>query len=413
MGLQAGQYSMQCWNSTSNPDTMNRPRLIYQSLKLIRAMQKRFTNGEIAIPSTDIKESRKGIEICILYRPERALFDNIASFLSKTAEDLSLDYRKFVKQEVGITTYFSQQEIDNVSLLDKPIPDDLTEEKVAKIAAGADYSRSFTMSDNWRNSIPTEQRVPPLLIPRTTLQRLHQKEGNDLAAEIRGIISALRLVQDQTKTSWQMIAMIATGALVAFPTIFNDIRHIFQVMIGCAVMGVGPIASRGAVAIIAFVAVSAAIYLTTKDASNVLLVVNDTSSDVLPLYEWIENGERRLVPESIPAAPAHGDFVWCGLFVYTKYKVKSKSLGTYGSAFGVSFKTGRGNFSVGMDCPNSLAGGNNSIEVHNREHAHDACKMALGSGCMHGWSDRPHVDVKIADHWGTKNWGRAIVIRDD
>ncbi|KAI4599472.1 hypothetical protein KJ359_001914 [Pestalotiopsis sp. 9143b] len=149
---------------------------------------------EIAISSTDIKESRKGIEICILYRPERALFDDIVSFLSKTAEDLSLDYRKFVKQDVGITTYFSQQKIDNVSLLDRPIPDDLTEEKVAKIAAGADYSRGFTMSDNWRNSVPAEQRVPPLLIPRTTLQRLHQKEGNDLAAEIRGIIGALRLV---------------------------------------------------------------------------------------------------------------------------------------------------------------------------------------------------------------------------
>ncbi|KAK6193513.1 hypothetical protein LQW54_012380 [Pestalotiopsis sp. IQ-011] len=383
MGLQAGQYSMQCWNSTRNPDIMNR----------------------IAIPSTDIKESRKGIDICTLYRPEQALFDDIASFLSKTGEDLSLDYRKFVKQEVGITTYFSQQEIDNVSLLDKPIPDDLTEEKVAKIAAGADYSRSFTMSDNWSNSTSAEQRVPPLLIPRTTLQRLHQKEGSDLAAEIRGIIGALRLVQDQTKTSWQMIAMIAKGALVAPPTIFDDILEIIQVIIMCAAMGVGSIASGGAVAIIIFVAVS--------NALIVLLVVNDTSSDVLPLYEWIENGERRLVPESIPAAPAHGDFVWCGLFVYTKYKVKSVSLGTYGSAFGVSFKTGRGNFSVGMDCPNSLAGGNNSIEVHNREHAHDACKMVLESGCMHGWSDRPYVDMKIADHWGTINWGRAITIRDD
>lgn len=89
------------------------------------------------------------------------------------------------------------------------------------------------------------------------------------------------------------------------------------------------------------------------------------------------------------------------------------SLGTYGSAFGVSFQTGRGHFSVGMDCPNALAGGKSSIEVRNREHAHDACKMALGSDCMHGWSDKPYVDVKIADHWGTINWGRAIVIRDD
>ncbi|KAI4599473.1 hypothetical protein KJ359_001915 [Pestalotiopsis sp. 9143b] len=143
----------------------------------------------------------------------------------------------------------------------------------------------------------------------------------------------------------------------------------------CAAMGVGSIASGGAVAIVIFVAVSCRVYPG--------------------------------------CGPAHGDFVWSGLFVYTKYKVKSVSLGTCGSAFGVSFKTGRGNFSVGMDCPNSLAGGNNSIEVHNREHAHDACKMALGSGCIHGWSDRPYVDVKIADHWGTINWGRAIVIRDD
>lgn len=413
MGLQAGQYSMQCWNSTSNPDTMNRPRLIYQSLQLIRAMQKRFTNGEIALPSTDIKESRKGIEICILYRPEQALFDDIASFLSKTADDLSLDYRKFVKQEVGITTWFSQQEIDNVSLLDRPVPDDLTEEKVATIAAGADYSRSFTMSDHWKSCTPAEQRIPPMLIPRTTVQRLHQKEGNELGAEIRGIMASLQFAKDQTKTSWQMISMLAKGALVAPPTVFDDLRNIFHVIIWCVDVGVVAYAASSGAAIAVFVAFCTAAYLTTKDASNVLLVVNETSSDVLPHYEWIENGERRIVTESIPAAPAHGDFVWCGVFVYTKYTVKSVPMSTYGSAFGVSFQTGRGHFSVGMDCPNSLTGGNNSIEVHNREHAHDACKMALGSGCMHGWSDRPYVDVKIADHWGTINWGRAIVIRDD
>ena len=120
-----------------------------------------------------------------------------------------------------------------------------------------------------------------------------------------------------------------------------------------------------------------------------------------------------MVAEMIPAAPANGDFVYCGLFVYSKYQVKTFSIGTYGSAFGVSFNTGHGNFSVGMDCPNSFMGGNNSIEVHNREHAKEACDMALKSGIVHGWSNNPYVDVKIADHWGNVNWGRAIVIKDD
>lgn len=142
-----------------------------------------------------------------------------------------------------------------------------------------------------------------------------------------------------------------------------------------------------------------------------LLVINDTPNDILPMMEWIQNGERRVVPEMIPAAVPNGDFVSCGLFVYSKYQVKSFSLGTYGSAFGVSFDAGNGNFSVGMDCPNSLMGGNNSIEVHNQEHAQRACKMATDSGCMHGWTDRPRVDVKIADHWGNVNWGRVIVMR--
>lgn len=233
---------------------MNRPRLIYQSLQLIRAMQKRFTNGEIALPSTDIKESRKGIEICILYRPEQALFDDIASFLSKTADDLSLDYRKFVKQEVGITTWFSQQEIDNVSLLDRPVPDDLTEEKVATIAAGADYSRSFTMSDHWKSCTPAEQRIPPMLIPRTTVQRLHQKEGNELGAEIRGIMASLQFAKDQTKTSWQMISMLAKGALVAPPTVFDDLRNIFHVIIWCVDVGVVAYAASSGAAIAVFVA---------------------------------------------------------------------------------------------------------------------------------------------------------------
>ena len=242
MGLNAGQYNMQCWNSTNNPDQMNRPKLVYQCLQLIKAMQKRFTNGEIAIPSTDIKTGCKGIEICILYRPEKSLFADIATFLSQTATDLSFDYRDFVKQDAGITRYFNQQEIDNVSLLDKPVPDDLTEDKVATMAAAADEFKGFHMNDDWKNGIPGEQRAPPFQIPRTTLQRLHQKEGAELAEEIRAIMEAIQLAQNQTKTGWQIISMLAKGALpVAWnAAVANEIAgSVFCIIIIYTVAGVG------------------------------------------------------------------------------------------------------------------------------------------------------------------------------
>ena len=149
-----------------------------------------------------------------------------------------------------------------------------------------------------------------------------------------------------------------------------------------------------------------------KEASNVLLVINDSQKDIKSLKEHIANGERRLVTTMIPAASPSSDLVPCGLFIYTKYNIKGISVSAYGSSFGVSFEcSGNGFFSVGMDCPNTIAGGNNSIEVHPREHAHDACKMALESGREHGWCEEPSVDVKIGDCYGDVNWGSAIVMR--
>ncbi|KAK1989894.1 hypothetical protein LX36DRAFT_676261 [Colletotrichum falcatum] len=390
MGLEAGQYSMQCWNSTQNPDDIDRPKLMYQCFQLIKELQKNFSNGEIAIPSTQNKE-KKGVEICILYRAGANLFADIADFLTHTATSLGLNYQTFVKQDAGLTRYFNQQEIDNIALLDRPVPEDLTEQSIAQQIEHAATFNGYQMNDSWRNGIPPEQRALPFQITRNTLRRLHQREGDELAAEIRAVMEAIQAANTGTNSAYTIITMIAKGAaaIAGFAAA--------AILSGGLLLGIAASLAAGA-------------YLLLKDASNVLLVVNDSPNDLMPKYEWIENGERRVVPEMIPAAVPNSDFVSCGLFFYSKYHVKSFSLGTFSSAFGVSFGTGDENFSIGMDCPNSLLGGNNSIEVHNEEHAQRACKMALGSGCMHRWTDRPRVDVKIADHWGNVNWGRAIVM---
>lgn len=124
--------------------------------------------------------------------------------------------------------------------------------------------------------------------------------------------------------------------------------------------------------------------------------------------EHLEIGERRVVPDMIPAAVPNHDFVPCGLWVHGRQQTADFSFGTYGDAVGVSFTAGSGFFSVGMNCPNSLLGSHNSIGVINEEQAQKACQMAMNSDCAHGWCVNPFVDVKIADHWGNVNWGRAI-----
>ncbi|KAI0469658.1 hypothetical protein GGR56DRAFT_662253 [Xylariaceae sp. FL0804] len=413
MGLPAGQYSMQCWHSTQNPDDMNRPRLMYQCFQLIKAMQKRFANREIAIPSTESVE-KKGIEICIFYPAGANLFADIADFLTNTAISLGLDYQKFVKQDAGLTRYFDQRQMDNISLLDKPVPEDLTEKTISESIEKAAQFHGYQMNDSWKNTIPAEQRVMPFQITRSTLQRFHTKEGNELAAEIKAVMEAIQAANAGSKSAYSIIAMIADGAaaIASIAAVGDEIAgsiYCIIIMFNSGLVGAAIASSAVLLGIVAGFA--AGVYLMLKDASNVLLVINDSPNDLMPKMEWIENGGRRVAPEMIPAAVPNSDFVSCGLFFYSKYQVQSVSLGTYGSAFGVSFGTGDENFSIGMDCPNSLLGGNNSIEVHNQEHAQRACQMALDSGCLHGWTDKPRVDVKIADHWGNVNFGRAIVMK--
>jgi hypothetical protein len=212
MGLQAGQYNLQCWNSTSNPSEINRPHLLYQCMQLIKALQQRFTNGEIAIPSSDAKPDRKGIEICIFYRAGADLFADVASFLTDTAARLGLDYTRFVKQDAGLTRYFDQQAVDNISLLAKPVPDDLTEEAIAKALDQA-ASFSLNMNDAWRDGIPADQRAKPFLIPRSTLRRFHQKEGNDLATEVEAVMDAIAAKNAELKSSTSLIVTLAKGAM--------------------------------------------------------------------------------------------------------------------------------------------------------------------------------------------------------
>lgn len=225
---------MQCWNSTENPDQINRPRLFFQCLQLIKALQKHFKKGEIAVPSTDTKPTRKGIEICVFSPAGTVVNDDIAEFLTATASTLGLEYRKFVKQDVGITRYFNELEINNVSLLHKPVPEDFTEKLISETYEKVSQFNGYRMNDSWRNGIIPEQRSVPFLIPRTTLKRLQSCDNKQIAGEIQAIIKSIQLAGSETKTSFKIINTLAQGGAVLYaitgdsaatPKLYHTIWH--------------------------------------------------------------------------------------------------------------------------------------------------------------------------------------------
>lgn len=109
-----------------------------------------------------------------------------------------------------------------------------------------------------------------------------------------------------------------------------------------------------------------------KGARNFLLVLNDTSEDIISNMEYIGNGEQTGIAPSIPARTEGLGTVWGGIYIYDKWAVGSTSLSFFGTVFGISFASKCGAFSVGMDCPNTIFGGRNSMAILDREHAYDA-----------------------------------------
>ena len=158
--------------------------------------------------------------------------------------------------------------------------------------------------------------------------------------------------------------------------------------------------------------------VATKDAVNILLVVNDTPSKIEFKDEHIANGGRDHATAVICPRDAKKQWVGIGLYVYDKAEVGAaqKPLGTFGSLFGASFKivnNGR-HFSVGMDCPNTVAGGLNDIglvPVDGAKAAADAAYDGRNDGEVKTKIDGTAVQLvaRRASGWGWTNWGICFV----
>lgn len=155
--------------------------------------------------------------------------------------------------------------------------------------------------------------------------------------------------------------------------------------------------------------------LALKGASNVLLVVNDTSSQIVHRGHEIANGKTKTETPVIERR-AEG-FASVGIYVYSKDETFDKPFSLFGSLIGVSFSLSemkdRPSFSVGMDCPNSLLGGLNSINLLACNDPSGVADLANKghdgeNNCMIA-NDKVDVVARRAATTGSINWGVCLV----
>ena len=146
------------------------------------------------------------------------------------------------------------------------------------------------------------------------------------------------------------------------------------------------------------------LYLIFKGAQNCLLVVNNSHSDVRPVDHYIESGQLTSATSYLPASRPNDPAVWVGWFIYDRKK------GFYGTSFSLTLGRNGGDVTIGMDCPNSLFGGRNSVVLvggSDRKDTEFKARNCHDKDATVEMSTGKTV-ARIASKYGNINWGYCI-----
>lgn len=169
----------------------------------------------VAIPSQDVKETRKGVEICVVYDPYRTC-NSIPEFLSKKAEDLGLPFRKFELQpsyqavtmtdeQLEYTKSLGQKYDDSINLDEKFFRELVSElESVQLDVSNKDYIGAFV-------DLPSSQDAKPIPLVREKVNRLKNLRGKELEQALKRMTEDLELASKAPKTAWATFFMIGAG----------------------------------------------------------------------------------------------------------------------------------------------------------------------------------------------------------
>ncbi|KAK4182188.1 hypothetical protein QBC35DRAFT_549095 [Podospora australis] len=419
-------YTMWYWRSTEHPSKVRTSHLVGQGAKLIDAAKSELNDNKILVmPSSDTSTDgqQTSMEIAIFFPTsyaEKRKFDKAkgTEILTEAAEDMGLHYGNFVVQDKEDVQSFSREELH-------------------RIFAAANSSSDWVITTARAASagVPAGKAASSFHIAHWRMERLRNARGDDIEKEVKSTLSALKSWKDG-KSAWSTLLMIASGVAI----ISSALAAIAVIQNVSALVALGYVAITmefiTAGAILSAIAPWAALagigiglgVLAFKGASNVMIIVNDTSSQIVRRRHKIANGktqtetpviEGRTKPTTSQSSRADS-FVSVGIYAYSKDETFGIPLSFFGSLIGVSFSLSGladgPSFSVGMDCPNSALGGGNSIRLlawddpsgvagkandcHDEE---DKCKIAKG---------KVDVVVRRASKTGSINWGMCLVTEE-
>lgn len=244
-----GNYTMSFWHSTTNPQTINKARLLAQSMWLSNALQTQLSKWEIALPSRDQDENKKGIEIAVWYKTgTRSSFLDVTAFLTNKANELNLDYTNFVENSEGMTRDFSSDELTNIDAFNvQRTLSNVTEKDIqSMLDTGVGAPPDVP-------GIPANQISEPIAITNSRVQSIRGATGDAIRETILGIMDGASAGVKATKSAWGTIIWIAGGVLtfigvatrlgtiIEFALVGVELCSLIAALFGTAAV-IGPIA---------------------------------------------------------------------------------------------------------------------------------------------------------------------------
>ncbi|KAH9853427.1 hypothetical protein C2E23DRAFT_859026 [Lenzites betulinus] len=305
--------------------------------------------------------------------------------------------------------------------------------------SAADVLASFAGADSFANISPS-QISENFSIGTPRFQQLRGARGDAIEQHIKGLSNTFASLKKETNSNAATAIMVGGGLITVGSkmwTLYSAIQTAGSVtaLVSQLIAAVGGIVALGA--IIAVIAIAfGLLWIFLKDALNLCLVVN-SRNDLTFTNDYIKNGERYTIVQSLPQAAANPankpGAVPCGFFVYRKYNIgrggpsaKDEAdhaepippvpsprlpIGFYGSCMGMAFRFSTGQrFAVGMDCPNTIIGGTNSIVITTRS-AQDAAQLANDNGTAdQSITVGPYkCTVRRAAALGSVNYGLCLI----
>ncbi|EAL91240.1 uncharacterized protein AFUA_5G13760 [Aspergillus fumigatus Af293] len=335
------RYTMWYWYDQSCAFKTEDPNFSLNQLsKLVNAVQKEVNDETLVLPSQGPARPRQ-MEVAVFFPTSdadqgRFSRETGTELINRKARELKLPCSDFVSQSVENVRSFTRQEIERVFSFAK-LPPNLIKEASEKIPSGQSHSEPCKRDGSKAQGVPLDA---------------------------------------QTKTSWVTLILVSAG-LVYIAKSAASIGAVYEsgsaiVALICIGVNYGALTAGSIMTLIAPWVAGALLLIV-----NVMFVANDTDDAVSASAEDIANGERTTKTAYMPPAThavtrgkdvVHddNDMISVGVYVYSKKKVLGRNFSFFfGSLVGIPFRFTRegGQFSVGMDCPNSFFGGTNSVRV--------------------------------------------------